>query len=320
MPQPEKRITSVGTVLVVGAGTMGHGIAQLLAMNHLRVRLVDQSDDFLERGRGWIRDNLAYMVELGEIDGSEAAAVLSHIAFSTDLAGSAAGAQFVIEAVNENFDLKRSIWQVLDAHAAADAILASNTSSYDINELAEGVSHPERVIGTHWFHPPQITPCVEVIPGRDASQANIDRVMQFLTDLGKVPTRCESAPGFVANRLQLALAAEALALVAEGLATPEEVDRVVKTSFGFRLGAYGPFEIMDQAGADTYLSVFQYLYAKLGKAHFSPPPLLAEQVKAGRLGLKTSAGFYAYGAGAADAMRRERDRKFYARLKLTQNE
>ena len=228
--------------------------------------------------------------------------------------------RLVIEAVNENFELKRSIWQVLDAHAAADAILASNTSSYDINELAEGISHPERVIGTHWFHPPQITPCVEVIPGRDASPSNIDRVMQFLTDLGKVPTRCESAPGFVANRLQLALAAEALALVAEGLATPEEVDRIVKTSFGFRLGAYGPFEIMDQAGADTYLSVFQYLYAKLGKAHFSPPPLLAEQVKAGRLGLKTSGGFYAYGAGAADAMRRERDRKFYARLKLIQKE
>jgi 3-hydroxybutyryl-CoA dehydrogenase len=182
------------------------------------------------------------------------------------------------------------------------------------------VPNPERIIGTHWFHPPQITPCVEVIPSQHASQLNIDLVMGFLTGLGKAPTLCQSAPGFVANRIQFAMAAEAIALVEEGLATPTEVDRIVKSSFGFRLGAYGPFEIMDQAGADTYLGVFEYLYDKLGKTCFQTPRLLEEQVKAGKLGLKTSGGFYDYGPGAANAMRRDRDRKFYARLELVRRE
>jgi 3-hydroxybutyryl-CoA dehydrogenase len=118
----------------------------------------------------------------------------------------------------------------------------------------QGVVNPERVIGTHWFHPPPITPCVEVIPCEATSQAAIDWTMEFFIWLGKVPTLCKSAPGFVANRIQLAMAKEALALVEEGLATPAEVDRMVKTSFGFRLGAFGPFEIMDQAGIDTYNS------------------------------------------------------------------
>jgi 3-hydroxyacyl-CoA dehydrogenase len=311
---------TIDTALIVGAGIMGHGFAQLLAMNKLAVYLVDQKDEFLDRARGWIRDNLDYMVELGELAASEKAATLSRINFTSDLTGNLAAADYVLEAVSENFELKRGIWKIIGQHASPQAILASNTSSYDINDLAAGVPNPERIIGTHWFHPPQITPCVEVIPGKGASQAHIDLMLAFLTDLGKMPTLCKSAPGFVANRIQIAMASEAIALVEEGLATPMEVDRIVKSSFGFRLGAYGPFEIIDQAGADTYYSVFEYLYEKLGQDHFKPPRLLADQVQAGRLGLKTSGGFYEFGPGAADSMRRERDRKFYARLKLVKKE
>jgi len=318
--QEEKIAAKIDTVMIVGAGIMGHGFAQLLAMNKLKVYLVDQTDALLNRARGWIQDNLEYMIELGVLPAPEKSAVLSRIQFTTDLEGNLPAADYVLEAVSENFELKRSVWNIIGRKAAPQAILASNTSSYDINELAAGVPNPERIIGTHWFHPPQITPCVEVIPGQSASQANINLMLKFLTGLGKMPTVCKSAPGFVANRIQMALAAEAIALVEEGLATPAEVDRVVKSSFGFRLGAYGPFEIMDQAGADTYLSVFEYLYAKLGKPYFKPPRLLADQVQAGRLGLKTSGGFYDFGPGAADAMRRERDRKFYARLKLVKKE
>jgi 3-hydroxybutyryl-CoA dehydrogenase len=320
MPKNNLTDTTIETVLIVGAGIMGHGFAQLLAMNKLNVYLVDQTQEILDRARGWIQDNLDYMIELGELAAPEKTATLSRINFTTDLTGSLVPADYVLEAVSENFELKRSIWGVLGQKAAPGAILASNTSSYDINELAEGVPHPERIIGTHWFHPPQITPCVEVIPGKGASQANIELIMTFLSGLGKMPTLCKSAPGFVANRIQFALAAEAIALVEEGLATPAEVDRIVKSSFGFRLGAYGPFEIMDQAGADTYLGVYQYLEDKLGKAYFKPPQLLKKQVESGRLGLKTSSGFYDYGPGAADAMRRQRDRKFYARLQLVRRE
>lgn len=319
----QKKSSSPDTIkkaLVIGAGIMGHGFAQLLAMNTIDVSLVDQTSELLDRAGSWIVDNLDFMIELEILKTSEKEAALSRIKFTTDLVGELPEADYVLEAVSENFDLKRSIWKIIGQNAASGAILASNTSSYDINELAEGVPNQERIIGTHWFHPPQITPCVEVIPSKHADQSCIDLVMQFLTRLGKVPTICKSAPGFVANRIQFALAAEAIALVEEGLATPAEIDRIVKSSFGFRLGAYGPFEIMDQAGADTYLGVYRYLGEKLGKAHFKPPKLLEKQVKAGKLGLKSSGGFYDYGSGAADAMRRDRDRKFYARLKLVRKE
>ena len=320
MPKNNSPVKSIDIALVVGAGTMGHGFAQLLAMHNIEVFLVDQSDDLLDRARCWIVDNLDYMIELGKLNTAGKEAVLSAINFTTDLVGNLPKADYVLEAVSENFDLKRDIWLTMGQNAAPGAILASNTSSYDINELAEGLPNPERIIGTHWFHPPQITPCVEVIPSKHADPSNIDLVMEFLTGLGKVPTICKSAPGFVANRIQMALAAEAIALVEEGLATPAEVDRIVKSSFGFRLGAYGPFEIMDQAGADTYLGVYRYLEEKLGKPYFKPPKLLEKQVKAGKLGLKSAAGFYDYGPGAVDTMRRDRDRKFYARLELVRKE
>ena len=320
MPQNNLPVKSIDSALVIGAGIMGHGFAQLLSMHNIEVFLVDQSDDLLDRARCWIVDNLDYMIELGKLNASGKESVLSAINFTTDLVGNLPKADYVLEAVSENFDLKRDIWLTMGQYAAAGAILASNTSSYDINELAEGLPNPERIIGTHWFHPPQITPCVEVIPSKHADPSNIDLVMEFLTGLGKVPTICKSAPGFVANRIQMALAAEAIALVDEGLATPAEVDRIVKSSFGFRLGAYGPFEIMDQAGADTYLGVYRYLEQKLDKPYFKPPKLLEKQVKAGKLGLKSAGGFYDYGPSAVDTMRRDRDRKFYARLELVRKE
>ena len=306
--------------VVVGSGVMGHGVCQLMAQKGVKVSLVDINEDVLAQAKGWISDNLDFMVTLGELPESEVQTVLDRIEFSTDLAASLAGAGHVLEAVSENLEIKKKVWQVMSEHAEPGAVLSSNTSSYDINELAKGVANPDRIIGVHWFHPPPITPCVEVIPCDQATQEKIDWIMEFHTWLGKVPTLCKSAPGFVANRIQLAMAREAISLVEEGLATPAEVDRIVKTSFGFRLGAFGPFEIMDQAGADTYNSVYEYLYEKLGKEHFKPSKLLAEQVEKGRLGLKVSGGFYDYGPGAADAMRRERDTKFYARLKLFNKE
>ena len=320
MQKNNSKLEKIDSALVVGAGIMGHGFAQLLAMHNMEVFLVDQSDDLLDRARDWIVGNLDYMIELEKLNAAGKETVLSTINFTTDLAGNLPKADYVLEAVSEDFDLKRDVWMTMGQHATPGAILASNTSSYDINELAEGLPNPERIIGTHWFHPPQITPCVEVIPSKHADPSNIDLVMEFLTGLGKVPTICKSAPGFVANRIQMALAAEAIALVEEGLATPAEVDRIVKSSFGFRLGAYGPFEIMDQAGADTYLGVYRYLEQKLDKPYFKPPKLLEKQVKAGKLGLKSEGGFYDYGPGAVDTMRRDRDRKFYARLELVRKE
>jgi len=261
-------------------------------------------------------DNLNYMVELGEIGRERVQPTLSHIQSTTDLKQAASKADYVLEAINENLDLKKRLFQQLGNWTQPHVVLATNTSSFDINELSVVTAHPERVIGTHWFHPPQITPCVEVIPSNATSPEAVEIATTLMRSIGKVPTRCKNAPGFVANRIQMAMAAEALAIVEAGLATPQEVDQIVRTSFGFRLSAYGPFQICDQAGADTYYSVYEYLYQRLKREQMKPSPLLKKQVEQGRLGLKTSHGFYEYKEGAADAMKRERDRKLYSRLRL----
>jgi 3-hydroxybutyryl-CoA dehydrogenase len=307
-------------VLIVGAGTMGHGFAQVMAMNRLDVSVVDQTEKMLARGRGWIEESLNNMVELGLVQPEEIEGVLTRIRFTTDLKKAAAKADFVLEAIIEDVELKKALFRELGECTDPKAIIASNTSSFDINELSAVTAHPERVIGAHWFHPPQITPCVEVIPAESTAQEITEGTVQFLKRIGKAPTLCRSAPGFVANRIQVAMAAEALAIVQEGLATPEEVDRIVKSSFGFRLSAYGPFEICDQAGADTYYAICGYLYGKLKREQFKPPRILKEQVQKGRFGLKTLAGFYDYKAGAAETIKRQRDRKLFARLKLFRQE
>ena len=310
----------INTVLVVGAGVMGHGFAQVFALNGIDVFLVDQSQELLDRAQGWIRENLEFMVELELIKSPEIEAALKRIRFTSDLEGSAAKADYVLEAITEDLELKKSLFKQLGTLAGTDVILATNTSSYDINELADVTQNPQRVLGTHWFHPPPITPAVEIIPADATSRQTIDQAIALMERIGKFPTMCKSAPGFVANRIQFAMAAEALAIVDEGLASPQEVDRIVKSSFGFRLSAFGPFEITDQAGLDTYRAIFEYLYDKLGREQFKPPRILSDLIDQGRLGLKSEKGFYDHEDGAAEALKRKRDSRLYARLKIFRSE
>jgi 3-hydroxybutyryl-CoA dehydrogenase len=310
----------VDRVLVVGAGVMGHGFAQIFALNALNVTLVDRTEDILKRAKAGIQANLQSMVELGELDSRSVPEILDRIHCDTDLQRSAGQADYVLEAVSEDLDLKKRVFEQLGNAAGGDVVLATNTSSFDINALSAVTRYPQRVIGTHWFHPPQITPCVEVIPAEATSREVMEFTITFMKALGKFPTLCKSAPGFVANRIQMAMAAEALAIVEEGLATPKEVDRIVTSSFAFRLSAYGPFEICDQAGLDTYQAIYSYLHEKLGREQFSPPKILERYIQQGRLGLKSQAGFYEYAEGAAETLKKDRDRKFYARLKLFQKE
>ena len=310
----------IKTILVVGAGVMGHGFAQTFALNGLDVFLMDQSRELLDRARTWIRENLEFMVELGLIQSPEIEAALSRISFTSDLDGSAGKADYVLEAITEDLELKKSLFKQLGTVAGPDVILATNTSSYDINELANVTRNPQRVLGTHWFHPPPITPAVEIIPADATSQETIDQAIALMERIGKFPTMCKSAPGFVANRIQFAMVAEALAIVEQGLASPEEVDRIVKSSFGFRLSAFGPFEIIDQAGLDTYRAIFDYLYDKLGAEQFKPPRILSDLIDQGRFGLKSGKGFYDHEGGAAEALKRKRDSRLYARLKIFKDE
>ncbi len=305
---------------VIGAGTMGHGIAQCIATGGIAVDLVDEKDELLDRARAWIRGNLDNMIEIGETDAPGAEAILGRIRFTTDMQAAVEGADFATEAVFENLDLKREVFRRMGAAARPEAILVSNTSSFDSNEFARVTVHPERVLGTHWFHPPWITPCVEVIPADATSPQTLRTALAFLESLGKVPTVCRSAPGFVANRIQYAVVSEALAIIGEGLATPEEVDRIVKTSFGFRLGAYGPCETCDQAGLDIYSAIFEYFHDTFKRDVFTPPKILGKLVAEGRLGLKNGKGFYDYEGGAAERLKKERDRKLFARLRLLREE
>jgi len=311
----------IKTVAVVGAGTMGHGFAQLFAMNGIEVSLVDETEQLLQRARGWIIGNLSYMAELGDLPTDKIEGIVNLIELTTDLKVASQKADFVLEAVYEDLNLKKEIFQDIDTWTHSDVILASNTSSFDIHELsAVTAHHPERVIGTHGYNPPQITPCVEVIPTKSTSQETIDATFAFLRRVGKVPTRCSSAPGFVGNRIQFAMAAEAIAIVEEGLATPEEIDQIVKTSFGFRLSAYGPFEICDLAGLDVYDAIFKYLYAELKREQFRPPAILQKMMEERRYGVKSGQGFYKYEEGAAEKMKRERDKRLYRRLRLFREE
>jgi 3-hydroxybutyryl-CoA dehydrogenase len=305
---------------VIGAGTMGHGIAQCIATGGISVALVDEKEELLDRARAWIRGNLDNMIEIGETDASGAEAILGRIRFTTDMAEAVREADFVTEAIFENLELKKEVFRRLGASARPEAILVSNTSSFDSNEFTRVTVHPERVLGVHWFHPPWITPCVEVIPAEATSPETVATVLAFLEGLGKVPTVCKSAPGFVANRIQYAVVSEALAIIDEGLATPEEVDRIVKTSFGFRLGAYGPCETCDQAGLDIYSAIFKYFHDTFKRDVFTPPKVLAKLTGQGRYGLKSGKGFYDYEGGAAERLKKERDRKLFARLRLLREE
>jgi 3-hydroxybutyryl-CoA dehydrogenase len=244
-------------------------------------------------------------------------AVLTRIRPSNDLAAAVAGAGFVIEAVPENVPLKLDVWRALDEHADDDAILASNTSSIDINELAAVVTRrSERVIGTHWYNPPHIVPCVEVVPAESTSRETVDATVALLRQLGKHPAVTRSVPGFVGNRIQLVMAAEAYRCVQEGIATAEDVDAIVRGSFGFRLGAYGPLRVADLAGLDTYLGVYDYLTERCGDPWYRAPELLRELVSRGRTGVKAGAGIYEYSDEEVRRLKAERDRLLYRHLRM----
>ena len=307
-------------ILVIGAGTMGHGIAQQAAMHGFSVAVVSRNVASLRRAGIMVQEHLAFMREKGLLTAQNIENTLARMRYSTDLAAEAAQADFVFEAVFEDLAVKRALFAKLGDCARSEVVLASNTSSFDIGRLCDVTRHPERVIGAHWFYPPQATPCIELIMAPQTSEHTLQQAQAMAVALGKYATRCTNAPGFVANRIQFAMAAEACKIVEEGLATPEEVDRIVKSSFGFRLGAFGPFEIADQAGIDVYLSIFEYLHAHLQHAQFAPPALLRKLAAEKRLGLKAGKGFYDYGGDKANALRRVRDERLFDRLELFKKE
>ncbi len=295
--------TAIRRIAVIGAGLMGHGIALEFAANGYDVSLQDQSEAQLAKAEASIAEGLGRLVSAGRISESAAAAAPARITLTSSLPEAVRDADVVIEAVTENIDVKRPIFAELDANAPRHAILASNSSTFMPSLLAAATTRPEQVLVAHYFNPPHLLPLVELVRGSQTSDATIATMHALYTKIGKSPAIVQrEVPGFVGNRLQMALYREALAIVEAGIATPDDVDTIIHTGFGRRLSVAGVFEIFDAAGLDVTLAVADQLFPDIATTN-TAPPLLRDKVQQGELGIKSGRGFYDWPQDKALALR-----------------
>ncbi len=276
-------------VTVIGAGTMGHGIAQVAAAAGLEVALYDVSPDAIEAGIERIRANLDLGIEKGKLDRGQRDDTLSRLAPASDLEAAAASADLVIEAAPESLALKREIFSRLDRAAPGHAILASNTSSLSIGAIAAGTRRPERVIGMHFFNPVHLMSLLEVVRADATAEATVEQVVAVGRQMGKEPIVVRDVPGFASSRLGLVLGLEAMRMLEQGVASAEDIDRAMTLGYRHPLG---PLRLTDLVGLDVRLAIAEYLHEQLGSEAFRPPAILRTLVAAGRLGKKTGRGFY----------------------------
>ena len=279
-------------VVVAGAGTMGNGIAQTFAVAGHRVLLLDANEAALQRGLGTITKSLAKLVEKGKIDAASRDQALARI--TSDRGGFPLGdAAIAVEAVPEKIEIKREVLRALDEMLPASAILATNTSSISVTELAAFTSRPPRFIGMHFMNPVPLMPLVEVVRGLDTSEATIAETVELSRALGKTPVVVADRPGFVSNRVLLPMINEAAFALMEGVADREAIDTVMKLGMNHPMG---PLALADLIGIDVCLDIMEVLHRGFGDSKYRPCPLLRTMVAAGRLGRKTGRGFYEYGS------------------------
>ncbi len=283
---------NINKVTVIGGGTMGNGIAHVFAQNGFIVNLVEVDLSRVERAIATIDKNLSRMVAKEKITEHQKAATLANIHPHTDLSASVSKADLVVEAVNENFDLKKKIFTTIDAASPAGCILATNTSSISITKIAGVTKRPAQVIGMHFFNPVPVMKLVEVVRGLETSDDVYEAVRLASEKLGKVPVPVNDAPGFVSNRVLMPMINEAIFAVYEGVATPENVDEVMKLGMAHPMG---PLRLADFIGLDVCLDIMNVLYEGFRDSKYRPCPLLVKMVDAGKLGDKTGQGFYSYG-------------------------
>ena len=283
---------TVRTITVIGAGTMGHGIAHVAALGGASVRLYDAVAGAAEAGIGKIRKNLDKGVELGKVAAEARDAAIAQLRAHGELADACRDTDCVIEAVPERLDLKREIFAACDLHAPPHALLATNTSSLPIAEIAASVREPARLVGMHFFNPVHVMKLVEIVRHGGSSEDSVAQAVALAEHWGKTPIVVTDSPGFASSRLGLVIGLEAMRMVEQGVASPADIDTAMKLGYGHPMG---PLELTDLVGLDVRLGIAEYLVGALGPA-FTPPQVLRDKVAAGKLGKKSGEGFYRWGA------------------------
>ena len=284
-------------VTVIGAGTMGNGIAHVFAQSGFAVTLVDLHQPQLDKALATIAKNMDRQVSKGTMTDADKATALANITTNTAIADGVANAELVVEAATENIDLKLSIFKQIDEAAPADCILATNTSSISITKIAAATKRPERVIGMHFMNPVPVMKLVEIINGYATEKSVTESIVALSTTLAKVPCVVNDYPGFIANRILMPMINEAIYSLYEGVASVEAIDTVMKLGMAHPMG---PLQLADFIGLDVCLSILNVLYQGFGNQKYAPCPLLVNMVTAGYKGVKSGEGFYKYTAGNKD--------------------
>ena len=283
-------MTQISTVAVLGAGTMGRGIAHVAALAGFTTHLYDSLPDALKKAEASIHKNLAKGVELGKVDASAAETARQGLHFQAELPDAVGRADLIIEAVPEDVALKVETFRTVALHCPGTALFASNTSALSITEMAAGTDRPERFAGMHFFNPVHVMRLIELVRGLQTSDETLDALRQVSERMGKEVVLVNEAPGFVTSRINALIGNEAFRMLQEGVASAEDIDKALKLGLNHPMG---PFEMVDLVGLDVRLSILEFLHRSLGEA-FRPNQILVQHVRAGRLGRKTGRGVYAY--------------------------
>jgi len=289
MPLNPTEIRKIG---IIGAGLMGHGIAQVFAINAYKVSIFDAQTEVLNSVPDRIHKNLEVFLKLGKVQKNEIDKCIRNIDLCDNLGVLCKNVDFIIEAIEENLSTKLTVFEELEQNIDSNVIVSSNTSAISITRLSDGLEHKQRFLGTHFWNPPHIIPCVEVIRGEHTADAVFETVFNLMKTIGKEPVKVlKDIPGFLGNRLQHAMWREAMSLAEKNIASPEDIDKVVKYGFGLRLPFIGPLETADLAGLDLSYDVHKYLFPFLENSS-EPSQKLKSMVDEGQFGVKTGKGFY----------------------------